>query len=92
MLPEKHVWIFIEEHGGAPGGVFSSRQLAEQWIRANRLSGTLSAYPLDEGCFDWALRNELVTGTAKTRGNDPVFIGSFTSASQEHYHYEHGEE
>ena len=70
---------------------FTSREEAEKWIRARRLSGVLTAYPLDEGCFDWAVRHRLVTGRARDRGHDPSFVGSFSSATQEHFHYEHGE-
>jgi hypothetical protein len=91
MIPEKHVWSFNGEDGGFPGGVFTSRSVAEDWIRRRKLSGTLTAYPLDEGCFDWALRQGLVTGKAKDRGDDRNFVGSFSTASQEHFHYKNGE-
>lgn len=74
-----------------PGGAFTSREAAEAWIAARRLTGTLTAYPLDEGNFDWAFRTGVVTGRARDRGNDPAFVGGFTSARQEHFHYEDGE-
>ena len=90
MLPERHVWIFNGINGQFPAGVFTSRELAETWIRSRGLSGTLTAYPLDEGSFDWALRVGAVTGNARGRGGDPEFVGSFSSAVQEHYHYENG--
>ena len=90
MLPERHLWIFNGTNSQFPGGVFTSRELAETWIRTRRLSGTLTAYPIDEGCFDWALRVGAVTGRARERGNEPGFVGSFSSAVQEHYHYEEG--
>jgi hypothetical protein len=90
MIPEKHVWIFNGNDGRFPGGVFTSRELAEKWISARKLSGILTAYPLDEGSFDWALRNQLVTGRAKERGDDASFVGSFSCASQDHFHYENG--
>ena len=32
-----------------PSGVFTSREKAEAWITRHRLSGLLTAYPLDEG-------------------------------------------
>jgi len=85
------VWVFNGDGGRFPGGVFTSREQAEKWIRARGLSGVLTAYPLDEGCFDWALRQQLVTGRALNRGDDPTFVGSFTTASQEHHHYKDGE-
>lgn len=90
MLPEKHVWIFTLDTGGFPGGVFTTRELAEAWIRERRLSGTLTAYPVDEGCYDWAMRHRLVTGRAKDRGGEPAFVASFSSAAQEHFHYTDG--
>lgn len=85
------VWVFNANVGRFAGGVFGSRERAEEWIRGHRLSGLLTAYPLDEGCFDWALRHDLITGRAKDRGDDPEFVGSFTTASQEHHHYKDGE-
>jgi len=91
MIPDKHVWIFHGDGGRFPGGVFTSCELAEQWIRARRLTGVLTAYPLDEGCLDWAIRAKLVTGGALERVDDPAFAGSFSSAGQEHFHYEAGE-
>ena len=91
MTSDQTVWVFQGEGGRFPGGVFTTRELAEKWIKERRLSGILTAYPLDEGCFDWAMREELVTGRARTRGDDPEFVGSFTSASQEHGHYVDGD-
>jgi hypothetical protein len=37
--------------------------------------------------LEWALRHDLITGRARDRGNDPTFVESFSSASQEHLHY-----
>ena len=90
MRPEPHVWIFVGDGGAHPGGAFSTRERAESWIAARRLSGVLTAYPLDEGAFDWAHRTGAVTGRARDRGDDPVFVGNFVTAVQDHYHYEHG--
>ena len=90
VLPEPHVWVFNGVGGQFPGGVFTSRERAELWIRRHRLTGVLTAYPLDEGAFDWALRVGAVTGRARTRGDEPAFVGTFSSAGQEHYHYYDG--
>jgi hypothetical protein len=92
-LPEHHVWVFNGQGGRFPGGVFTDRSNAESWIAANRLTGVLTAYPLDEGCFDWALRNGVANmrpETLERRRGDPLFVGSFSSAAQEHFHYEAG--
>ena len=90
MTPDPCVWVFHGAGRQVSGGVFSSRERAEAWIQARRLTGVLTAYPLDEGCFDWALRVGAVTGRARERGDDPAFVGGFASAVQEHYHYEDG--
>ncbi len=90
MVPENCVWIFNGDGGHFPGGVFTSRSGAEEWIARHKLTGVLTAYPVDEGCFEWALRHDLITGRARDRGSDPTFVGSFSSASQEHLHYTDG--
>lgn len=90
MRPEPCVWIFNGAGGRLPSGVFTTRDGAEVWIRGCRLTGMLTAYPLDEGTFEWAHRRGLITGRARERGDDPGFVGSFTSAIQEHYHYVDG--
>jgi hypothetical protein len=90
MIPESCVWIFSGDGGRFPGGAFTSRKAAEEWIALRKLTGVLTAYPVDEGCFDWALRHDLITGKAKDRGNDPAFVGAFSSASQDHFHYTDG--
>jgi hypothetical protein len=79
--------------GSFPGGVFSSIEIAEEWIKRHKLNGTLTLYPLDQGCLDWAVEHELTNMKAETfnrKKDDPNFIGSFSTASQEHHHYENG--
>lgn len=82
------VWVF-NGGGSFPGGVFTCLETAEAWISANRLTGVLTAYPLDTGIYDWATSK----GYFMPKRDDqksPDFIGRFSSASQEHYHYEDG--
>ncbi len=45
------LWVFVSASQGFrfPGGVFSTRERAEEWIREHRLSGTLTLYPVDVG-------------------------------------------
>lgn len=91
MLPERHVWVFNSGASGFPGGIFSDRTAADAWIAGHRRTGVLTAYPIDEGCYDFAIRNNLLSPRAleQNKGN-AKFIGSFSSASLEHYHYEDG--
>jgi hypothetical protein len=84
------VWVFNGARSQFPSGVFSERKLAEAWIKGYKLTGVLTAYPLDTGVYTVALGK----GWFKPKSEDqrsPEFIGRFSSASQEHYHYETGE-
>jgi hypothetical protein len=84
------VWVFNGGRNPFPSGVFSQRKQAEAWIRQYRLTGTLTAYPLDIGVYHWAI--EQGHFKPKTdKHSTPAFIQSFSSAAQEHYHYENGE-
>jgi hypothetical protein len=88
------VWIFNSEKSRFPGGVFSTLERANEWIAANKLSGTLTEYPVDRGVFDWALENRMTNLSPEKlleKSRQPEFIGGFTTASQEHYHYENGQ-
>ena len=93
MLPEPHVWIFSCSAGRFPGGAFTDLDLAKAWIARHNLTGVLTAYPLNEGCFDWAVTNDctnLKPDKLPIKAADPGFVGSFTSASLEHLHFEQG--
>ena len=93
IISLKVVWVFNGVVGKHSGGVFSDVNKAENWIRANELTGMLTAYPLDQGVFDWAKDNDLLTmkkEKIEEKSKQPNFIGSFSTASQEHYHYENG--
>lgn len=49
------VWIFTAPKAKFPSGAFTGREVAERWIHQHRLSGTLTAYPVDVGVYDWAV-------------------------------------
>lgn len=86
---EAYVWIFVDSNRHLPSGVFTELQLAEHWIRSNLLSGILTRYPINISVYDWAITN----GYFKVKTNkhsSPHFIGGFSSAYQEHYHYNQG--
>lgn len=76
-----------------PSGVFTALELAEEWICKHGLSGTLSAMPVDEGVFEWAVRCDALNLKAEklpAKSKDPFFIGNCLTASLEHFHYENG--
>jgi hypothetical protein len=62
---------------------------AETWIKKHSLTGTLTRYPLDVSAYDWAIRQGWFV-PSKPEHNTADFVGQFTSASQEHFHYEDG--
>lgn len=51
-ISDEFVWIFNGSKGKFPGGIFRSLEIAEVWIRSNRLTGVLTRYPLDWGSYD----------------------------------------
>ncbi len=83
------VWVFAGERAVHPAGVFRSRESAELWILANRLSGLLTAYPLDTSVYDWSVKCGYFT-PKKAYQKEPEFMARFSSAYSEHYHYENG--
>jgi hypothetical protein len=87
MPPDAWVWVFKGPGGPFPGGVFSTLAAAEAWIARHSLTGILTAYPLDRGVHEWAVEQGLFR---PDKPLDARAIGSFSSASQEHYHYEDG--
>lgn len=86
---ETSVLIFVAPRAPFPSGVFSSLADAESWITKHSLTGVLTEYPVGVGVFDWAIAN----GKFKPKPNkllDASFIGQFTTAAMDHYHYEDG--
>lgn len=93
MSTQRHdyVWVFNGEGARFPSGVFSSKEKAAQWIQDRKMSGVLTAYPIDEGAYEWAIRKGFFSPKSdKHTASD--FVQRFTSAGQEHIHYEHGEQ
>jgi hypothetical protein len=84
-----NVWVFCGTKASFPSGVFHTKEQAEAWIAENRLSGTLTQYPVGIGAYHWAVQEGFFK-PKKPEHSLPGFIGSFSSASQEHYHYEDG--
>jgi hypothetical protein len=83
------VWVFNGARSQFPSGVFLTVATAEAWIAKNRLTGVLTEYVIDVGTYDWAVAN----GYFEPKRDDQKsseFIGRFSSASQNHIHYENG--
>ena|SRR5215475_10186484 len=87
----KQIWVFNGARNHFPSAVFTERSLAEAWIQQNQLEGTLTAYPLNISAYDWAIEKGYFTPKKEEQAS-PNFIANFSSAFQEHYHFEKAEE
>lgn len=85
----KDIWIFHYSGARFSGGVFTDLASAEIWIKDNSLTGVLTLYPINCGVLDWAMDSGLVEPKQEKLAC-PKFVGGFTSAHQEHHHYESG--
>lgn len=80
-------WVFVGVNAQFPAAVFTTRAIAETWISRTRVSGTLTAYPLDISAYDWAVQNGYFSAEKEM---SPTKLAKFASGAQEHYHYEDG--
>jgi hypothetical protein len=83
------VWVFNGAKASFPSGIFTDLDRAERWIEQHGLTGTLTAYPLNMGVYEWAI-GEKFFRPRKPHEGSAEFIGRFTSASMQHHHYEDG--
>jgi hypothetical protein len=81
------VWVFQGAGGRFTSGVFASRGQAEEFITQYRLTGVLTKYPVGISVYDWAIQEQLFE-PRKPEHYEAGFIQRFTTASQEHYHYD----
>jgi hypothetical protein len=83
------VWVFHGAGRRFTSGGFTSRPQAEEFMSRYQLSGILTKYPLGISAYDWAQQKGLFQ-PSKPEQYTTGFIQRFSSASQEHYHYEDG--
>lgn len=85
----KDVWVFNGAGGQFPSAIFDERADAEKWIKKNSLTGVLTRYPVGVSVYDWAIENgHFFVDHAGKKSSD--FIQIFSSAAQEHIHFENG--
>ena len=85
------VWVFVGNGATLPCGVFHTLEMANQAIEKHKLSGMLTAYPMDTVIYEWAIDNGFFHPKRDSQ-QTPTFIQRFTSAALEHYHYIDGKE
>lgn len=86
----KEVWIFNGANAKFPSAVFAIKEDALDWIKKYGLTGVLTKYPVGISAYEWAIES----GNFKVkseRDSTPEFIGKFSSAAQEHMHFENGD-
>ncbi len=88
-IEESRMWVFSGEGAALPSAVFGDRALAEAWIAKHQLSGLLTAYPLNQSVYEWAIEKGFFQTTTAAHFR-PDWIQRFSSAYLEHYHYESG--
>ncbi|MGJ7555629.1 DUF7710 domain-containing protein [Variovorax sp. RB3P1] len=89
MTEVKEVWVFNGVNAKFPSAVFLTKEEASAWIKSNELTGVLTKYPVGISVYEWALQS----GNFKVKSErdlTPEFIGRFSSAAQEHMHFENG--
>jgi hypothetical protein len=89
MTEIKEVWVFNGVNAKFPSAVFAVKEDAFDWIRRYELTGVLTKYPVGISVYDWAIEG----GNFKVKSekdSTPEFIGKFSSAAQEHLHFESG--
>lgn len=89
MTKVKEVWIFNGVNAKFPSAVFEIKEDALGWIRRHGLTGVLTSYPVGISVYEWAIES----GNFKLKSekdSTPEFIGKFSSAAQEHIHFEDG--
>lgn len=79
------VWVFTGDHARHPAGVFASKDEGLAWASARQVSGLLSAYPVGDGCYDIAVREEYFRPSAPHHGS-PEHVAGFTPGWTEHIH------
>ena len=90
MSEKSMVWLFSGAGSRFSSGVFIYKDSAMTWILKHQLTGVLTQYPLGQGVYDWAIENNLFV-PKNEHESSAGFIQQFTSASQEHFHFEGGE-
>ncbi|GHT32351.1 hypothetical protein FACS1894214_4200 [Planctomycetales bacterium] len=85
------IWVFCGNGRitSFPSACFTSKKNALAWANNNKVSGCLTAYPLDISVYDWATSNAFFIPKFPSQ-KKPEFIQTFSSAYLEHYHIENG--
>lgn len=85
----KEVWVFNGAEGRFPSAIFENKDDAEEWVKKYALTGVLTKYPVGVSVYEWAVENGHFRVKNEKEGSS-LFIQKFSSAAQEHIHFENG--
>lgn len=90
-LTKRHnVWIFHGENASFASAVFQDKAHALEWAGKHHLTGTLTEYPVGDGCYDIAVANGDFTPHKPHHGS-PRHIATFSPSGTEHIHLRDGQ-
>ncbi|WP_297575759.1 hypothetical protein [uncultured Campylobacter sp.] len=82
-----NIWIFSNKNTIL--GAFYQKELAEIFIKKYSLSGTLTAYPINEPIYEWSIENEFFA-PKNIDEKKAKFIESFTTDKIPTFNYKEG--
>ena len=91
MSQYNYLWLFQGDGSDCANGIFTTKDLAEKYIKEYSLSGMLMKLPLNVSVYQWAIDMGYFNPT-KDYMKSSQFIQQFNSAYLEHYHYQDGKE
>ena len=83
------VWIFHGEGAQFACAAFASKASAISWISSAGVTGVLTAYRIGISAYDWATERGVFSAKRDDQ-RSAKFVQRFTSASQDHHHFEDG--
>jgi hypothetical protein len=91
MIPHGEVvWVFNGNRNRFPSAIFASQAQAERWIAEQRVTGTLTVYPVHVSAYEWAVSAGVFVPRTPAH-ESPDYVANFSSASQHHFYFEHGQ-
>ncbi|WP_197476429.1 hypothetical protein [Eikenella sp. NML03-A-027] len=60
---DNRIWVFQGSGSRNVSACFSGKENAERWIQQYVLSGLLTAYPIDQPVYDWAVQSQIIRPT-----------------------------
>lgn len=84
------VWVFHGDGARFASGVFESETDAAAWIARHGLTGVLTEYPVNDGCYDIAVRDGHFRPTRPHHGT-AEHVAAFSPGWTRHIHFERGQ-